>query len=79
MIYDICVGFLLSAIFYFLVDVLPEKTRAHRGKVLVRNYVNSLLEQMEKIISICFQIYGIETHSNQNDEGPSIILHIPFN
>lgn len=64
LVYDICVGFLLSAIFYFLVDVLPEKTRAHRGKVLVRNYVNSLLEQMEKIISICFQVYGIETHSN---------------
>lgn len=63
LIYDICVGFLLSAIFYLLVEMVPEITRLHRGKALICNYVNALMEQMEKLISICLQVYKIENHS----------------
>lgn len=61
LLYDIFVGFLLSALFYFLVDVIPEMLKLHRGRRLISNYINSLLESMEKILSICFQVYKIDT------------------
>lgn len=60
LLYDICVGFLLSALFYFLVEVIPEMLKLHRGKRLICNYTNLLIENMEKILSICFQIYKID-------------------
>ena len=60
LLYDIFVGFLLSAIFYFLVEVLPENLRLHRGKKLICNYVNVLLESMEQIISITKHMFQIE-------------------
>lgn len=61
LLYDIFVSFLLSAIFYFLVEVLPENLRLHRGKKLISNDVNILLKNMEQIVSITKQIFQIET------------------
>ena len=60
LLYDIFVGFLLSAIFYFLVEVLPEKLRLYRGRKLIYNYVNILLKNMEQIISITKQVFQVE-------------------
>lgn len=60
LVYDLCVGFLLSAVFYFLVDVLPEKSKVYRGKLLIQKHINSLLAEMEKLLSICFQVYNID-------------------
>lgn len=61
LLYDIFVGFLLSAIFYFFVEVLPEILKLHRGKKLICNYINILLEHMEQIISITMQVFQIDT------------------
>ena len=40
LLYDMFVGFLLSAVFYFGVEVLPEILKLHRGKKLICNYIN---------------------------------------
>lgn len=61
LLYDMFVGFLLSAVFYFGVEVLPEILKLHRGKKLICNYINILLENMEQIISITTQVFQIDT------------------
>lgn len=61
LLYDMFVGFLLSAVFYFGVEVLPEILKLHRGKKLICNYINILLENMEQIISITTQVFQIDS------------------
>lgn len=60
LLYDIFVGFLLSGIFYFFVEVIPEILKLHRGKKLICHYINILLEHMEQIISITRQVFQID-------------------
>ena len=59
LLYDLFVGFLLSAVFYFMVEVLPEMFKLHRGKKLICNDMNILLENMEQIISITMEVFQI--------------------
>lgn len=61
LLYDLFVGFLLSALFYFLVEVIPEALKLRLGRKLICKYINSLLVNMEKILSVCFQVYKIDT------------------
>lgn len=60
LLYDVFVGFLLSAIFYFMVEVFPEMRKLHRGKKLICSDMNILLEKMEQIISITTQVFQID-------------------
>ncbi len=52
LIYSVCLSFFLSSFFYFLVNVIPDKVKSYRAKLLISPYVNTLLFSMEQIISI---------------------------
>lgn len=57
LLYDIAVGFILSALFYFVVEEIPDKVRIHKAKQLVKTQINYLVEYMEQIISVVIQKY----------------------
>lgn len=59
LLYDLFVGFLLSAVFYFIVEALPEMLKLYRGKKLICNDMNILLENMEQIISVTMAVFQI--------------------
>lgn len=58
LLYDIAVGFILSALFYFVVEEIPDKVRKHRAKQLICVQINHILEYMEQIISTVIAKYG---------------------
>lgn len=57
LLYDIAVGFILSALFYFVVEEIPDRVRKHKAKHLINLQINQLLEHMEQIISIVIAKY----------------------
>ncbi len=57
LLYDISVGFILSAWFYFVVEEIPDRVRKHKAKKLIHVQINRLLEYMEQIISIVIAKY----------------------
>lgn len=57
LLYDIAVGFILSALFYFVVDEIPDRVRKHKAKQLINVHINQLLEHMEQIINIVIAKY----------------------
>ena len=57
LLYDIAVGFILSAWFYFVVEEIPDRVRKHKAKQLINVQINRLLEHMEQIISIVIAKY----------------------
>lgn len=57
LLYDIAVGFILSALFYFVVEEIPDRVRRHKAKHLINLQINYLLEYMEQIISIVIAKY----------------------
>lgn len=58
LLYDIAVGFILSALFYFVVEEIPDKVRKYKAKQLICVQINHLLEYMEQIISTVIAKYG---------------------
>lgn len=62
LLYDIAVGFIMSALFYFVVDEIPDKVRIHKAKHLIKSQINQLVEYMEQIISVTIGKYSL----NQN-------------
>lgn len=58
LLYDIAVGFIMSALFYFIVEEVPTKVRMHRAKPLIKTQINQLVECMEQIIDIVIEKYN---------------------
>lgn len=62
LLYDIAVGFIMSALFYFIVEEIPNEVRLHRAKRLIALQINQLVRDMEQIVDITVGKYTI----NQN-------------
>lgn len=60
LLYDIAVGFIMSALFYFIVEEIPDKIRIRKAKQLINAEINQIAEFMEQIISIVIQKYNRE-------------------
>ena len=73
-IYDLAMGFILSALFYFIVDVVPEQIKIHKAKKLLSHQVNRLLEYMEQIISIIVSVYERNPNLNELTNKDFLIL-----
>lgn len=73
-IYDLAMGFILSALFYFIVDVVPEQIKIHKAKKLLSPQVNRLLEYMEQIISIIVSVYERNPNLNELTNKDFLIL-----
>lgn len=58
LLYDLSVGFVISSIFYFIVEELPEKVKLIKAKKLICSQVNQLVLGMEQIISLITSKYG---------------------
>lgn len=72
LLYDVSVGFILSAIFYFIVDEIPDQVRRYKAKRLLNSHVNQLLENMEQLISVVIAKY--ERNSNLKALAPKDFL-----
>lgn len=57
LLYDVAVGFMLSALFYFVVDEIPDRVRMYKAKTLIEVPINQLLEHMEQLISVVLAKY----------------------
>lgn len=57
LLYDIAVGFIMSALFYFVVEEIPDKVRIHKAKQLIKTQINQLVECMEQIINVVIEKY----------------------
>lgn len=62
LVYDISVGFIMSALFYFIVEEIPDRVRIRKAKRLIKMQINQLVEYMEQIIDIVIEKYN----RNQN-------------
>ena len=62
LLYDTAVGFIMSALFYFIVEEIPNEVRLHRAKRLIALQINQLVMDMEQIVDITVGKYTI----NQN-------------
>ena len=59
LLYDIAVGFIMSTLFYFVVEEIPDRVRLHKAKQLINNQINQLVEHMEQIISVTIGKYAL--------------------
>lgn len=59
LIYNICLAFFTSSIFYCLVEVIPEKLKYKRAISLIQREINQLISYLEKIISLIVAVYGL--------------------
>ena len=74
LLYDIAVGFILSAWFYFVVEEIPTRVRKHRAKQLINVQINRLLEHMEQIISIIIAKYKCNENLKELAQKDFLIL-----
>lgn len=58
LVYDVCLGLLLSILFYFIVDVIPDCIRIKKSKKLIHSYIEQILQNMNVIISISLAVYN---------------------
>lgn len=57
--YDLSVGFLISYIFYVLLELIPEYMKLIKAKRILYKYINLILEDLNIIIHIIFHVYGL--------------------
>lgn len=74
-LYDLAIALLASSIFYFIVDVIPQIIRTRMSKIILRQYFNSLVASMEKVISVVVQQYGINSDLHQLTEKDFMIMN----
>lgn len=74
LMYDIAVGFILSALFYFMVEEIPDIVRMRKAKQLIRGQVNQLVEHMEQIISVTIGKYALNQKLNELAKKDFLIL-----
>ena len=74
LLYDFAVGFILSALFYFVVEEIPERIKLHKAKHLLKTHINQLLRHMEELISIVIQKYSINTKLKELTKKDFLIL-----
>lgn len=58
--YDVAIGILLSIIFYFIVDFIPQYHRKKLGFKLIQVSYSRLLSHIETLLSITKQYYSLE-------------------
>ena len=74
-VYDVSMGIILSALFYFIVDVIPEKIKIHKAKKILSFQINRLLEYMEQIISLIVSVYERNSKLNELADKDFLILN----
>ena len=74
-VYDVSMGIILSALFYFIVDVIPEKIKIHKAKKILSFQINRLLEYMEQIISLIVSVYERNPKLNELADKDFLILN----
>ena len=62
LLYDLSIGFIISAMFFIMIEVLPEKLKVEKAKKILAPQVNLLLQYMEQVISLVLLVY-----KNTND------------
>ena len=62
LIYDLAVGFIMSSLFYFVVEEIPSYVRIRKAKLLLNPHINQLVEKMEQLISAVIAQYGCNTN-----------------
>lgn len=74
LLYDICVGFLLSALFYFVVEEIPDIVRIKKSKILIAPYINQINENMEQIINVVIDKYSCNKKIKELSQKDFLIL-----
>ena len=74
LLYDVAVGFIMSALFYFVVEEIPDKVRIHKAKHLIKPQINRLVEYMEQIISTTIGKYSLNQNLNELAQKDFLIL-----
>lgn len=59
LLYDIAIAFIISGLFYFMVDSIPDKIKENRAKKIIGKYVGEVESAMFHIIKTVLFIYGI--------------------
>lgn len=57
LVYDICLGLLLSTLFHFIVNVIPDYIHIKKSKKIIHSYIEEILKYMNLIISISLKVY----------------------
>lgn len=58
--YDMFMGILLSIIFYFIVDYIPQYSKKKRGFKLIQYQLSAVLSSIQKILNVTKDYYHIE-------------------
>ena len=74
LLYDIAVGFIMSALFYFIVEEIPDKVKMYKAKQLIKLQINQLVERMEQIISVTIGKYELNKNLKELTEKDFLIL-----
>ncbi len=75
LIYDLGIGFILSTMFYFIVDMIPEYAKVQRAKKILGKEISLLLQAMEEIISIVISNYDCSKDLYSLTEKDFLILN----
>lgn len=75
LLYDIANGFIMSALFYFVIEEIPDKARIHKAKYLISPQINQLAENMEQIITVVIKKYNRNPNLNELTEKDFFILN----
>lgn len=58
LVYDVCIGLILSVMFYFIVDSIPEYIKIRKSKKLIHEYIEQILKYMNLIISVSLSVHN---------------------
>lgn len=72
--YDLSVGYIMSAMFYFIVEGIPDIIRRYRAKKLIHCYVNSILSNMEMVINLVAQRYSLNINVKEMAEKDFLVI-----
>ena len=75
LLYDIANGFIMSALFYFVIEEIPDKVRIHKAKYLISPQINQLAENMERIIAVIVKKYNRNPKLSELTEKDFFILN----
>lgn len=74
LIYNICLAFFTSSIFYCFVEVIPEKLKYKRVISLIQREINQLISSSEVIISLIIAVYKLPEEIDTLTEKDFLII-----